>query len=110
LRKAGAGPCSSGSSSSKSSGAETSDSTVVTNKEDIKARAVAIDELMKVGALEDLTGDSKGYIDSELSKINTKSNVESELSTLKAELGKGQAKTGEKEQKPKNKRSSESDY
>jgi phage shock protein A len=79
-------------------------------KEEIKARAVAIDELMKVGALEDLTGDSKGYIDSELSKINTKSNVESELSTLKAELGKGQAKTGEKEQKPKNKRSSESDY
>ena len=51
---------------------------------------------MEVGALEDLTGGSKGYIDSELSKINTKSNVESELSTLKAELGKGQAKTGEK--------------
>jgi phage shock protein A len=65
-------------------------------KEEMKARAEAIDELMKVGALEDLTGDSKGYIDSELSKINTKSNVESELSMLKAELGKGQAKTGEK--------------
>ena len=80
-------------------------------KEEMKARAEAIDELMKVGALEDLTGDSKGYIDSELSKINTKSNVESELSTLKAELGKGQAKTErKKEQKPKNKRSSESDY
>jgi phage shock protein A len=53
-------------------------------KEEMKARAEAIDELMKIGALEDLTGDSKGYIDSELSKINTKSNVKSELSTLKA--------------------------
>lgn len=40
--------------------------------EEIRARAEAIDELIDVGTLEDLTGGRKDYIDSELSKINTK--------------------------------------
>jgi phage shock protein A len=65
-------------------------------KEEMKARAEAIDELMEAGILEDFTVGSKDYIDRELSKISKKSNVESELSMLKAEVGKGQTKTGEK--------------
>jgi phage shock protein A len=69
----------------------------VENKnEEMRARAEAIDELIDVGTIEDLTGGRKDYIDGELSKINTKNNVESEFSMLKAELGKEQAKTGEK--------------
>ena len=64
--------------------------------EEMRARAEAIDELIDVGTIEDLTDGRKVYIDGELSKINTKNNVESELSMLKAELGKEQAKTGEK--------------
>lgn len=65
-------------------------------KEEMKARAEAIDELMEAGILEDFTVGSKDDIDRELSKISKKSNVESELSMLKAEVGKGQTKTGEK--------------
>lgn len=64
--------------------------------EEMKARADAIDELMEAGTLEDLTG-SRDEIERELAKISTQSNVESELSRLKAEAGKGpeKAKTGE---------------
>ena len=62
--------------------------------EEMKARADAIDELMETGTLEDLTG-SRDEIDRELSKISTQTNVESELTRLKAEAGKGQEKTGE---------------
>lgn len=64
--------------------------------EEMKARAEAIDELMEAGTLEDLTG-SRDEIERELAKISTQSNVESELSRLKAEAGKGpeKAKTGE---------------
>jgi phage shock protein A len=65
-------------------------------KEEMKARAEAIDELMEAGTLEDLTGGSKDDIDRELSNISKKSNVESELSMLKAEVRKGQTKTGGK--------------
>jgi len=65
-------------------------------KEEMKARAEAIDELMEAGTLEDLTGGSKDDIDRELSKITKRSNVESELSMLKTEVGKGQTKTVEK--------------
>ena len=65
-------------------------------KEEMKARAEAIDELMEAGTLEDLTCGSKDDIDRELSKISKKNNVEFELSMLKAELGKGQTKTEEK--------------
>ncbi len=62
--------------------------------EEMKARADAIDELMETGTLEDLTG-SRDEIDRELSKISTQTNVESDLTRLKAEAGKGQEKTGE---------------
>jgi phage shock protein A len=64
--------------------------------EEMKARAEAIDELMEVGTLEDLTG-SRDDIERELAKISTQSNVESELARLKTEAGKGpeKAKTGE---------------
>ena len=65
-------------------------------KDEMKARAGAIDELMEAGTLEDLTVGNKDYIDRELSKVNKKRNVESELSMLKAELGRGPIKTGEK--------------
>jgi phage shock protein A len=71
-------------------------------KEEMKAMAEAIDELMEAGTLEDLTVGSKDDIDRELSKISKKSNVESELSMLKAEIGKGYIKTDEKEQIQKN--------
>ncbi len=59
--------------------------------EEMKARAEAIDELMEAGTLEDLTG-GKDKIDRELAKISAQSNVESELSRLKAEAGKGPEK------------------
>lgn len=62
------------------------------NKTDeMKARAEAIDELMEVGALDDLTG-SRDDIERELAKISTQSSVESELAKLKAEAGKGPEK------------------
>ena len=73
--------------------------------EDMKARAEAIDELMEAGILQDLTG-GKDDIDRELSKISTQSNVESELSRLKAEAGKGpeKAKIGEEGKSAEEKR------
>lgn len=55
--------------------------------EDMKARAQAIDELMEAGTLEDLTG-GRDEIDRELAKISTQTNVDSELSRLKAEAGR----------------------
>lgn len=65
-------------------------------KEEIKARADAIDELMEAGILEDLTDRNKDDIDRELSRITKRNNVEYELSMLKTEVGKGQTKTVEK--------------
>lgn len=68
--------------------------------EEMKARAEAIDELMEAGTLDDLTSTRKDDIDRELAKISTKSSVESELSRLKAEAGKGAGKAkGEEESK-----------
>ena len=55
--------------------------------EEMKARAEAIDELMEVGTLEDLTG-PQDDIERELAKISTQTSVESELARLKAEAGK----------------------
>ena len=65
-------------------------------KEEMKGRTEAIDELVEVGILEDFTVGSKDDIDRELSKISKKSNVKSKLSMLKAEVIKGQTKTGDK--------------
>lgn len=60
--------------------------------EEMKARAQAIDELMEVGTLQDLSG-GRDEIDRELAKISAQTNVESELARLKAETGKGPAQT-----------------
>lgn len=55
--------------------------------EEMKARASAIDELIEVGALDDLTA-SGDDIDRELSKINANASVDLELEKLKKEAGK----------------------
>jgi len=66
--------------------------------EEMKARAEAIDELMEVGTLEDLTG-PQDDIERELAKISARTSVESELARLKAEAGEGP----EKPEKPESK-------
>ncbi len=58
------------------------------NKTDqMKARASALDELIEVGTLDDLTS-SGDDIDRELAKINANSSVDLELEKLKKEAGK----------------------
>lgn len=58
------------------------------NKTDqMKARASALDELIEVGTLDDLTS-SGDDIDRELAKINASSSVDLELEKLKKEAGK----------------------
>ena len=58
------------------------------NKTDqMKARASALDELIEVGTLDDLTS-SGDDIDRELAKINSASSVNLELEKLKKEAGK----------------------
>ena len=64
--------------------------------EEMKARAEAIDELMEVGTLEDLTG-PQDDIERELAKISAQTSVESELARLKAEAGKEPEKPEGKE-------------
>src|SRR4029453_1557546 len=59
--------------------------------EQMTARASAIDELTTSGALEDFTTDQT-ELDRELSAIASKSQVDSELEQMKAELGKGDEK------------------
>ncbi|WP_440956028.1 PspA/IM30 family protein [Methanosarcina sp. Mfa9] len=66
--------------------------------EEMKARAEAIDELMEVGTLEDLTG-PQDDIERELAKISAQTSIESELARLKAEAGK----EPEKPEKPEGK-------
>ena len=55
--------------------------------EDMKARSAALDELLEAGTLEDFTG-GEDDIEKELAKISATSNVESELESLKEEVGK----------------------
>jgi phage shock protein A len=55
--------------------------------EQMKARSAAIDELIDKGTLEDFTG-KEDDIERELAKINKDSNVEAELSRIKAEVKK----------------------
>lgn len=58
------------------------------NKTDqMKARASALDELIEIGTLDDLTS-SGDDIDRELAKINANSSVDLELEKLKKEAGK----------------------
>ncbi len=54
---------------------------------DMKARAAALDELIELGTLEDVTG-REDEIERELAKISQKSSVESELSRIKEEVGR----------------------
>ena len=56
--------------------------------EDMEARADALDELQETGALDSALDDGD-QIDQELEELTTNSQVESELSTLKSEVGDG---------------------
>lgn len=55
--------------------------------ENMKARSAALDELLEQGTLEDFTG-REDDIEKELAKISATSNIESELASLKEEVGK----------------------
>ncbi|MFB6229038.1 MAG: PspA/IM30 family protein [Halobacteriales archaeon] len=57
--------------------------------EDMEARADALDELQETGALDSALDDGD-QIDQELDELTTNSQVESELSTLKSEVGDGE--------------------
>jgi phage shock protein A len=57
--------------------------------EQMQARASAIDELTTSGALEDFTSDQT-QLDRELGELASKSQVDQELASLKAELGSGE--------------------
>jgi phage shock protein A len=57
--------------------------------EEMQARASAIDELTSSGALEDFTAGDQTQLDRELAQISTTSQVDDELSKLKAEVGTG---------------------
>jgi phage shock protein A len=58
--------------------------------EAMQARASAIDELTSSGALEDFTAGDQTQLDRELAQISTTSQVDDELSKLKAEVGSGE--------------------
>src|SRR4051794_19202945 len=55
----------------------------------LQARAGAIDELLASGALDDPTGTAKDDITLELEQLASTSDVENELSRMKAQLGSG---------------------
>jgi phage shock protein A len=57
--------------------------------EQMQARASAIDELTTSGALEDFTSDQTA-LDRELGELASKSQVDQELESLKAEVGSGE--------------------
>jgi phage shock protein A len=57
----------------------------------MQARAGAIDELLASGALDDATGSTKDDITLELEQLASTSDVESELSQMKASLGTGRS-------------------
>jgi len=56
----------------------------------MQARAGAVDELLASGALEDVTASPNSDIERELAAISSGSDVDSELASLKAELGTGE--------------------
>jgi phage shock protein A len=56
---------------------------------EMQARAGAVDELLASGALEDVTGTSKDDITLELERMASTSDVELELSRMKAQIGAG---------------------
>jgi phage shock protein A len=60
---------------------------------EMQARAGAVDELIASGALEDVTGTAKDDITLELERMASTSDVELELSKMKAQLGAGPSAT-----------------
>src|SRR5438046_1446782 len=58
--------------------------------EELQARASAIDELTSTGALEDLTAGDQTQLDRELAQVSASSQVDDELSKLKAEVDSGE--------------------
>ncbi len=65
--------------------------------ENMKARADAVQELEAAGTFDDLTqiGPGEDDIDRQLKELSSKSDVDSELEKMKAELGTGSAPAGE---------------
>ena len=59
--------------------------------EEMQARASAIDELTSSGALEDFTTGDQTQLDRELAQISSSSQVDDELTKLKAEVGSGES-------------------
>jgi phage shock protein A len=57
-----------------------------TKTETMRARAGAIDELVELGVLDDITGTSGDPLSRELSQLMSEQNVEGELAALKGEL------------------------
>jgi phage shock protein A len=57
--------------------------------EQMQARASAVDELVAAGSLEDFTSGDKSDLDRELEQLTTTTQVDDELSKMKAELGSG---------------------
>jgi phage shock protein A len=56
---------------------------------ELQARSSALDELLASGALDDVTGTSKDDITLELDRLASGADVESELASMKAQLGGG---------------------
>jgi phage shock protein A len=71
----------------------------VDKTENMKARAGAVEELEAAGTFEDLTqlGEGKDDIDRQLEQFTSDSQVDDELSKMKAELGAGSGGGGELE-------------
>jgi len=59
--------------------------------EQLRARAVAIDELAASGLLTDLTGTAQSDLDRELQQLSAAQNVDSELAAMKKKLAAGNA-------------------
>ncbi len=57
--------------------------------ESMQARASAVDELVAAGTLEDFTSTGETELDRELAKLSASTEVDADLTRLKAELGKG---------------------
>jgi phage shock protein A len=60
--------------------------------EQMQARAAAVDELVAAGSLEDFTSGGQTDLDRELAQLTTNTQVDDELSKMKAEVGAGEPK------------------
>jgi len=65
----------------------------------MEARAQAMDELQESGTFEDALSD-KDSLDRELEEVRTSGEVDAELETLKAEMGKGSVDAEETDSEP----------